>query len=222
MSEERSLIVRKGTFKCISKAADLFSALLVVGLFFIAVVFVLSFINFGEDINMMLRRAAAVCIIMEGAFAAVRIMLSLGREYTYESGESDFVVTDPNGDKEYFYYSDVSDVEYTPIYSRKTIVGYEVKIASGIRMVNYRFVFGANADNKSTAATPFYCLEVNSNLREPEDFGKDKEQIMAQFERMQKSQKAEKKKTTRAQREKELMESIQQEKAQVESPKDEE
>ena len=222
MSEERSLIIRKGTFKCVSKAADFFSALLVVGLFFLAVIFLLSFINFGEVINMILRRAAAVCIIMEGAFAAIRVLLSLGREYVYESGESDFVVTDPNGDKEYFYYTDVSAVEYAPIYSRKSIVGYTVKIASGIRIVSYRFHFGANADNKSTAATPFYCLEVNSGLRELEEFGMDKEQIMAQFERMQKSQKAEKKKSTRAQREKELMESIHQESAQSESPKDEE
>ncbi len=226
MSEEKTLIIRKGTFKCIGRLADMVSALLVVGLFFMAVIFVLSLINFGEDINMLIRRAAAVVIVMEGTFAAVRVIMSLGREYSYEAGESDFVVTDQNGDKEYFYYSDISSVVYTPTYSRKTIVGYVVEISSGFRKVTYRFRFGTNADNKSTAATPFYCLEVNAGLREPEDIGMSGEQIMAEFERRQKelkaSAKAKKKKgSVREDRESSLWESVQLEKQRVEQEKQE-
>ncbi len=204
MSEEKNLIRRKGSFKHVSRIADLFSALLLVGALFLAVIFILSLINFGEEINMLIRRAAAVCIIMEGAFAAIRIISSLGREYSYEAGETDFVVTDQFGEREYFYYSDVTSVSYTPIHKKHAICGYAVEIATGMRRVSYRFHFGTNAENTSTAATPFYCLEVNSGLREPEEVNADSGLIMQQFERMQRHQDIRKKRITKTERMHEL------------------
>lgn len=198
--EENKIIIRKGTFRTINRLQGLVSALLLVGLFFLAVIFVLSFINFGEEINMLLRRAAAVCIVMEGAFAAVRVIMSFGREFSYEANESDFVVTDNNnGEKEYYYYSDVSSVNYTAISSGNRITGYLVEIATGMRTVKYRYRFPANADDLSTAATPFYLLEVNAGLREPEVEVMNSEQIMERFENMQYQQDLEK---TRAKRKK--------------------
>ena len=219
MSGEKTIITRKGTFKCINRLAGLVSALLVVGLFFMVAIFILLLFNFGDDINMIVRRAAAVVFVMEGAFAAIRVFMALGREYSYEAGENEFVVTDMEGNKEYFYYSDISFVTYTPSYSGKSIAGYVVEIASGCRKVTYRFRFGPNADNKSTAATPFYCIEVNSGLREHEDVGMSGEQIMAEFERMQRDQKrASLKRRGAGRREKEtaLWESIQEEQQRME------
>ncbi len=219
MSDEKTIITRKGTFKCINRLAGLVSALLVVGLFFMAATFVLLLFNFGDEINMIVRRAAAVVFVMEGGFAAIRVFMALGREYSYEAGGSEFVVTDMEGNKEYFYYSDVSSVTYTPSYSGKNIAGYVVEIASGFRKVTYRFRFGPNADNKSTAATPFYCIEVNSGLREHEDVGMSGEQIMAEFERMQRDQKRasnRRKGAARKEKESALWESIQEEQQRME------
>ncbi len=209
MIDEKNLIRRKGSFKCVSGAVRYFSALLLAGGLMMALLFVLSLINFGEDINQLIIRAGAVCFVMEGAFAAIRIILSLGDDYTYEAGDTDFVVTDRYGDKTYFYYSDLTSVNYTAITENSSIRGYVVEIATGMRVVKYRFRFGPNAEKFSTAATPFYCLEVNAGLREPEDIPEDSEAIMAQFERMQRHQEVEKKKTTRAERESRMLESIQ-------------
>ncbi len=209
MSNESKLIRRKGSFKCVSGAIRVFSVLLLAVAFALAAVFVISLFNFGSDINLIIRRISAVLIVVEGALVAVRVIASLGREYTYEAGDTDFVVTDSYGEKEYFYYNDVSEVKYTEITRKDNICGYVVEIITGFRAVKYRFHFGSNAENVSTAATPFYCLEVNAGLREPENLPADSGQIMAQFERMQHHQDIERKKSTRSERESRLLESIQ-------------
>lgn len=212
MSQEPTLITRKGSFKCISRAADVFSVLLIVGVFIMAAILVLSFFNFGSEINDLIMMCGALCFVVEGSLAAVRVLLSLGREYDYEAGEKDITITAPDGSKEYFYYSDVSEVSYTPIHKKNRLVGYVTEITTSTRKVVYRFYFGINAENTSTAATPFYILEVNSRLREPENEEKNSRKIMEEFERMQLHQSVAVKKTPRAVRESKLWDSVQAEK----------
>ena len=208
MSDNRNPIQRKGSFKCISRAVDVFTLLLILGLILIAVVYFLSLFNFGKDKNEHVLLCGAVLFVVEGTLAAVRVMLTLGREYDYAAGEKDFTITAPDGSKEYFYYSDVSEVNYTPIYKKKLLAGYVTDITTGARTVRYRFFFGPNAENTSTAATPFYILEVNSGLREPEPEDKNSEKIIEEFARMQLRQSIALQKTSREGRESQFWDSI--------------
>lgn len=220
MNGNTTLIQRKGSFKCISRAADVFSVLLVVGVLVMAGIFVLSFFNFGKDKNEQIILCGAVCFVIEGTLAAVRVLLSLGREYSYEAGEKDITITAPDGSKEYFYYSDVSEVSYTAIYRKKLLVGYVTEIVTSTRKVTYRFFFGPNAENTSTAATPFYILEVNSGLRELESDEKNSDRIMEEFERMQLHQSVAVKKIPRAERESNLWNSVREERQKLEKAAD--
>ncbi len=208
MNPDTTLIRRKGSFKCISRAVDVFTLLLILGLFLLAGVFVLSLFNFGKEKNDFVLQCGAAIFVVEGTLAAVRVMLTLGREYDYDAGEKDFTITAPDGSKEYFYYSDVSEVNYTPIKRKNCLAGYVTEITTSTRKVVYRFRFGINAENTSTAATPFYILEVNSGLREPEPEEKNSEMIIEEFARMQLRQNIALEKMSREERENQLWDSI--------------
>ena len=208
MSMNTTLIRRKGSFICLSRAVDVFTLLLILGLLLMAGVFVLSLFNFGKEKNELVLQCGAALFVVEGTLAAVRVMLTLGREYDYDAGEKDFTITAPDGSKEYFYYSDVAEVNYTPIKRHNSVDGYVTEIITSTRKVVYRFRFGINAENTSTAATPFYILEVNSGLREPEPEDKDSEMIIEEFARMQLRQSIELKKMSREEFESQLWDSI--------------
>ncbi len=208
MSGNTTLIQRKGSFKCISRAVDVFTLLLILGLLLLAGVFVLSLFNFGKEKNDLVLQCGAVLFVAEGTLAAVRVMLTLGREYYYDAGEKDFTITAPDGSKEYFYYSDVLEVNYTPIKRKNCLVGYVTEITTSTRKVVYRFHFGINAENTSTAATPFYIIEVNSGLREPEPEDKNSEMIIEEFARMQLRQTIALEKMSREERESQLWDSV--------------
>ena len=135
-----------------------------------------------------------------------RLVLGSGQGCEYTARETEFEVIGPKAQREIFYYSDISEVIYTPIRKKERLRGYTVAIVTGIRTVRYRFVFSPNAELLDTEHTPFYYLEVNAGLREEVQLTVNSEAVMSQFESRQRDQK--KKTSTRGERAQEFFNSI--------------
>lgn len=215
MEKMNEKVIRRGTFRCFNKAANMCGALFMAGLLMVAVVTVLSIFDFGE-ISEIISSFFWVCIGLEAVVAVTWIVVSMRGDYSYEIREDEFSVTAPNGDTEYFFYSDIQSVDYIPINKGKD-KGYTVKITTGMRTVRYQFVFGYRAENTDTSATPFYYLEVRAGLREEIEEEVDKDKIMEQFERMTREQSIPK--TSKAEREARFLDSIAAEKERLEAAK---
>lgn len=196
----------RGSFRTVNKVQSLCGTFLAAGLLFTALTVIGCMFDFGDEINSIVTSLFFVCLGLEAATAVVWIISGLRGDHSYEVRDTEFSVTAPNGSEEIFYYSDVKSVDYTA-FKKGRRRGYNVKITTGIRSVAYQFLFGVNAENFDTSATPFYQLEVNAGLREPMPvIEKDKDMIMEQFEKMSREQQLGKAKG--AEREKILLEEI--------------
>ncbi len=83
-----------------------------------------------------------------------------GVTYHYEADDDEFRITDNKNRTEYFFYSDITDIEYLPIYHfNGKIRGYHVKINNGIRIIEYNFIAHYNAIITGAEDTPFHILE---------------------------------------------------------------
>lgn len=215
MEKMNEKTIRKGTFRCFNKAQNMCGALFVAGLLMVALVTILCIFDLGE-ISEYITSLFWVVMGLETVVAVTWIVVSMRGDYSYEIREDEFSVTAPNGDTQYFFYNDVKSVGYKPIGKGKD-KGYAVTITTGVRTVVYQFVFGYNAENTDTSATPFYELEVRAGLREEIDFQPDKDRIMEQFERMTREQNFSK--TTKAEREAKFMDSINAEREKLEKAK---
>ncbi len=215
MEKMNEKTIRRGTFRCFNKAQNMCGALFAAGFLMVALVTILCIFDFGE-ISEYITSLFWVALGLEVLVAVIWIVVSMRGDYSYEIREDEFSVTAPNGDTEYFFYSDVRSVEYAPINKGKDR-GYTVSITTGVRMVKYQFIFGYNAENTDTAATPFYYLEVKAGLREEIAEEVDKDKIMEQFERMAREQSNPK--ASKAEREAKFLDSINIDKDQLERQK---
>ncbi len=215
MVNQNTNVIRRGTFRCFNKAQNMCGALFVAGLLMVALVTILCIFDLGE-ISEYITSLFWVVLGLEAVVAVTWIVVSMRGDYSYEIREDEFSVTAPNGDTEYFFYNDVQSVDYAPINKGKDR-GYTVSITTSVRTVKYQFIFGYNAENTDTAATPFYYLEVKAGLREEIVENVDKEKIMEQFERMAREQSLPK--TSKAEREARFFDSIAAEKEKLEAAK---
>lgn len=119
-------------------------------------------------------------IIFGSAFA---VILN-GRTCNYDANETEFVVTGPGNRKEYFYYSDVQDIttEEFKLFGKKR--GYIVTISTGVRDIQYRYIFGKNKVFTDIDGTPFYYLGLNSGIYAKTRVNVDDELVNSQFESM--------------------------------------
>lgn len=213
MEQMNENIVRKGTFRCYNKAQNVCGTFFAAGLLMLAAVTVLCIFDFGE-VSEYLSRLFWVVVLLEVTAAVTWIVVSMRGDYSYEIRENEFSVTAPNGDTEYFFYGDIQSVDYEPL-NKGRDKGYTVLITTSVRKVKYQFVFGYNAENTDSSATPFYYLEVRAGLREEVAEEIDKDGIMKQFERMSREQNASR--LPKAEREARFFDSITQEKQKLEA-----
>lgn len=213
MEQINENIVRKGTFRCYNKAQNVCGTFFAAGLLMLAAVTVLCIFDFGE-LSGYISRLFWVVALLEAIAAVTWIVVSMRGDYSYEIRENEFSVTAPNGETEYFFYSDIQSVDYQPLKKGRD-KGYTVVITTSVRTVKYQFVFGYNAENTDTSDTPFYYLEIRAGLREEIADEIDKEGIMAQFERMTREQSISR--VPKAEREARFFDSITQEKQKQEA-----
>lgn len=215
MEKMNEKVIRRGTFRCFNKAANMCGALFMAGLLMVVLVTVLSIFDFGE-ISGLISSFFWVCLGLEAVLLVAWIAVAMRGDYSYVIREDEFSVTAPNGSTEYFFYDDVQSVDYTPL-SKGRDKGYTVVITTSVRTVEYPFMFGYRAENTDTSATPFYYLEVKAGLREEINDEVDKEKIMEEFERMAREQSNPK--ISKAEREARFFDSIAAEKEKLERAK---
>ncbi|MGN0686648.1 MAG: hypothetical protein ACI4KA_00915 [Oscillospiraceae bacterium] len=186
---DRTVLLRRGSFRCANPKAELCGAALAAALMLTVVVLILSFFSFGKFIDMLIDTMLVVSIVMLLAAAIARLMMGLGHECSYEARETEFEVRGPKLRREIFYYSDVNAVSYVQIRKGGRLRGYLVTIRTGVRTIEYRYMFSPTAELLDTENTPFYYLEVNSGLRGETKLTVNADAVLSQFESMQRSQK---------------------------------
>ncbi len=153
----------RGEFKCAFDKEALYLAVigsvLVVSIIaaFPLVMVVMNFTGVGDTLVIF---AIPFYLVFGTLFA---IILN-GRTCTYEAGETEFVITGPGKRREFFYYNDVQDITTEELKLFGKVRGYVVTITTGVRDVEYRYIFGKNKVFTGIDGTPFYYLGLNSGL----------------------------------------------------------
>lgn len=185
MSEnnDNNIQIRRGTFKVVNKVERI-KLFFVMGVICTTIVIILSLLSFGEETDSLFDTMVWVCFGMLALVGIFWAVLSSSREYSYESLESEFVVTDDRGGREIFYYSDVQDISFSRFKSGINRTGYVVTVTTGVRTLEYRCLTVGDRTN-----TPFYLLGVNAGILEPVVAEPvDSALILSQFEDMHREQ----------------------------------
>lgn len=187
--QERGLLIRRGSFKCAGKLE--MALVLVFDLAFLAAVIV-SFLafdvlgSFGEPDGRARVLFFVIAVVVSGTVCVTANSFVMnGRTYEYSAEKKEFTVKAPDGKTEYFYYDDVRDIRHEPLKIHGRVRGYIISIETGVRTVEYRYIFGENKLMTGLADTPFYYLAVNSGLVQYEEIpsGITAEQLTAMYVR---------------------------------------
>lgn len=184
-------LIRRGSFK-VAYNNEMVFLLIAVGLMIAMFIGFLPLIvaanNAYEmgDISYKTNRSVftAVLLIIEVVFGAVSAFIFMGRNCEYSAEETEFVVKGPGGKTEYFYYSDVQDIDFQPFKLFGNQRGYIVTITTSVRVIEYRVIFGENKVVKDISGNPFYYLGVNSNIITTENSQIDTDVAESMFESM--------------------------------------
>ncbi len=162
--DEREKMLNKGEFKCAFDHEMVFlaltgAAIVVTIIIWLPVMAALSDIGRSGRQTLM-----AVVFVMEIFFGTIFAIILNGRTCHYDAGEKEFIVTGPGKRREFFYYDDVQDIrtQELKLFGKKR--GYIVTITTGVRDIEYRYIFGKNKVFTGMDGTPFYYLGVNSGL----------------------------------------------------------
>ena len=189
--KEEIPLIRKGSFKC-SYNHEMVFLLTAAGLAvvsFIALMPLIASANFAAeqgDISFKTSNTVfqAVLILLELVFGTIFAFVFMGRRCEYDAGEHEFIVKGPGKRTEYFYYSDVQDIEFEPIKLFGNHRGFLVTITTSLRRYEYRYIFSDNKVFKDINATPFYYLGVNTGIFTTEKSTLDTEGVESIFESM--------------------------------------
>ena len=187
--QERQPLIRRGSFKCAGKLEMVM--VLVFDLAFLAAVIVCFFAfdvwgSFGEPDGETRVLFFTIAVVISGTVCVTaNAFVMNGRTYEYAAEEKEFTIKAPDGKTEYFYYDDVKDIRHEPFRLHGRVRGYIISIETGVRTVEYRYIFGDNKLMKGINDTPFYFLAVNSGLVQHEEkpSGITAEQIAAMYVR---------------------------------------
>ncbi len=190
--EKRKLLIRRGEFRCL-KNSDMLTALVLAGAVFTAVALVLACII--EGFGVLLGASLFLLLIL----VILRLAVGSSDLYRYEANETEFVVTDRNGERRFFYYNDIKNIEFLPFRHKKR-GGFEVTVTTSLREYTYKYLVGEDRYFAEPEGTAFYYLAYNAGLADsiPKSTA-DPRKIMNQFENMQRSQQRSKKGSKRLQ-----------------------
>ncbi len=94
---------------------------------------------------------------------------TIGRECEYRAEQTEFVVEGPARRREIFYYNDVHEVRHEPLTLYGVKRGYLITVVTGVREIQYRYIYSDRKLMTDFEDTPFYFLAVNSGLMEYRD-----------------------------------------------------
>ncbi len=187
---ETEKMLSKGEFKCAYDREMIYLAIIGVILIVSLIValpvifYIIGFMGRRGRFDALIVMLIPFYLIFGSLFAAILN----GRTCHYDAGEKEFIITGPGKRKEFFYYDDVQDIrtEELKLFGKKR--GYIVTVTTGVRDIEYRYIFGKNKVFTGIDATPFYYLGLNSGLyvktRPNLDNNMDTDDINMMFESM--------------------------------------
>ncbi len=184
-------LIRRGTFKVAynHEMVFLIIAVVLMALVFIAFLPLITAASQAYELGDISRKTSrtvylAVFLIIEFLFGTISAFVLMGRNCEYSAEETEFVVKGPGGRTEFFYYSEVQDIDFKPFKLFGKERGHIVTITTSIRTFEYRVVYGENKVLKDISGNPFYYLGVNSEIIVPEKPQIDTDMAESMFESM--------------------------------------
>ncbi len=105
-----------------------------------------------------------ILLAIAAVFSTIFAIILMGRNCEFSAEETEFAVKGPGNKTEYFYYSDVQNIDFKPFHLFGKDRGHIVTVTTSVRVIEYRVVFGENKIIKDISGNPFYYLGVNSNI----------------------------------------------------------
>ena len=99
------------------------------------------------------------------------VIATHGTSCEYAAEETEFVIKGPGKQTEYFYYDDIVSMNWEELKLFGLKRGYHVVIETGVRTIEYRYIYGKNKLLTGFEDTPFYFLAVNCGLVEHRNDG---------------------------------------------------
>ncbi len=186
-TKAREMIVRKGEFRIANPHEMIY--LIIIGVILIAALAVtIPLAISATEINTARRGDGyifAFCMLpVYLIFGTIFGLILKGRKCEYQATEEEFIVKGPGKATEYFYYSDIQDIDSEELRLFGRHRGYIVRITTSIRTVEYHYIFGENKVFTDLNDTPFYYLGYNCGLLDKHKPEIDSEGVMDIFESM--------------------------------------
>lgn len=186
--DEKKPLIRRGSFRVGYGNEDKLVIMCAVGAGLCLCMFIVGLVLFGAPDSFLGFMGTFFWLIPAVVCLICIPVIIYGRRCSYYAGEKELEAVTPHG-SDYLYYSDISEVIYKPttLFGRKR--GYHVTVVTGVRDFTYRYIFDRNDENTEPKHTPFYILEINSGLKQPDESDPElAAAVMAQFAVMQEKQ----------------------------------
>lgn len=181
-------LVRRGSFRIGYKNEDKLIIFCIVGAALCLCMFVVGLIMFGAPDSFISFMGGVFWIVPAVVCAVMIPVIIYGRRCDYYTAETEMETVMPGG-SDYLYYSDISEVIYKPMTLFGKPRGYFITVVTGVRDFTFRYLVDRGSELDQPKHTPFYILELNAGLRQPEpDDPELKAAIMSQFAVMQEKQ----------------------------------
>lgn len=185
---EQKTLVRRGSFRVGYKNEGRLIAMCIVGAVLCLCMFIAGLILFGAPDSFLSFMGGVFWIVPAVVCAVLIPVIVYGRRCDYYAAENEMETITPAG-SDYLYYSDISEVIYKPMTLFGKRRGYFVTVVTGVRDFTFRYLVNRDSELDQPEHTPFYLLELNAGLKQPEP--EDPElsaAIMSQFAVMQEKQ----------------------------------
>lgn len=96
-------------------------------------------------------------------FSSVSFVL-MGRQWNYDADEKQFRLFIPNKPADIFYYEDIEEVRFTPLFLYRLERGYRVVISTKYREFTYSYIYTKNKVHRTPEGSPYYVIVERSGL----------------------------------------------------------
>ena len=187
-NNEKKPMIRRGSFRVGYGSEEKLIIMCGIGAALCLCMFIVGLVLFGAPTDFMGFMGSVFWIIPMVICLVFIPVIFYGRRCTYYAGDKELDAVTPGG-SDYLYYSDISEVIYKPTTLFGKLRGYHVTVVTGVRDFTYRYIFDRHDDLCEPRHTPFYILELNAGLKQPEETDPElAAAVMAQFAVMQEKQ----------------------------------
>lgn len=185
---EKKPLIRRGSFRVSYGSEEKLIIMCAVGAALCFCMFIVGLILFGAPSDAASFMGSVFWIIPAAVCIVCIPVIFYGRRCSYYAGEKELEAVTPGG-SDYLYYSEISEVIYKPMTLFGKQRGYLVTVVTGVRDFTYRYIFDRSDELHEPKHTPFFILELNAGLKQPEQTDPElAAAVMAQFAVMQEKQ----------------------------------